>query len=235
MYCDAHIHSTHYPPADLQQKGLYLSCAASMKDWQNLLDDRRVIPFLGIHPEKITPAWGEDLKILDELLRKNPRAGLGECGLDRRFYPDHSRELQERVLKAHFDLALKYRRPVVLHQVGASGALADFLSHQKPDIPVMIHGFHGSREVLQRYIKGGLFISVGPGRHWADPDFLSLVSSIPSEKLLIETDWPYGRLAEDVPHSLALQEFYSQVSSGLGIDKKELAGIVRRNGEIFTH
>jgi len=235
MYSDAHLHSTHSPWAVPPEGGLFLSCAASEKDWQPLLNDRNIVPFLGIHPEKIGPDWEETLEHLDELLPGRPKAGLGECGLDKRYYSRSSRTLQERVLQAHFDLACRHERPVVLHQVGASGALADFLTEMKPEVPVMIHGFHGSKEVLDRYIKLGLYISTGPGRHGESSDFAGLVRRIPLEKLLVETDWPYGGQGEGIPYSRFLEDVYLSVSGALGIDKTELAGIVKRNGEIFTH
>jgi len=235
MVPDAHLHSIHNPRADLTPGGLYLSCAASVADWQPLLEDGRVIPFLGIHPEKITPSWRLELERLDEILTRSPRAGLGECGLDRRFYPVCTREEQEKVLRAHFELAERHGRPVVLHQVGASGALADFLGREKPRVRVMIHGFHGSSGILDRYNSLGLYISLGPGRHWDSPGFAGTARRIPRERLLVETDWPYAAAAAGSSWSEMTDQTYALISGHLGIDKTELAGIVQRNGEIFTH
>ncbi|MDA3958324.1 TatD family hydrolase [Oceanispirochaeta sp.] len=235
MLCDAHLHSSHAPFADLPEGGLYLSCAASRSDWQVLLRDTRIKPFLGILPEYLTPGWEKDLEKLDMILRKHPGAGIGECGLDKRYYKTFPRREQERVLKSHFDLARKHGRSLCLHQVQASGALADFISREKPDTPIMIHGFRGSEEILKRCIRLGMYISIGPGDDRQQSGFPELIRKIPRERLLLETDWPGSSGTEDRSYIERLNRHYENVARALGIEKEALAGSIMKNGTVFTH
>ena len=246
MFCDAHFHSSHTPcpdtgePAQTAEEGaFYLSCAAGPADWRTLLKSPGITPYLGIHPEKIDSRWTDHLKELRTLLEKNPRAGVGECGVDRRFYKTLPRSLQEEVLSAQIRLAEEFCRPVSLHQVGAPGVLADLLTDLKVKVPMMIHGFNDSQEILQRYLKLGLYISLGPGAHWKKKEFLTTASRIPENRLLLETDWPYISLSqgEAPPESYksCLESHYSLVSRTLGIDITRLAGLVKRNGTLFKN
>jgi Tat protein secretion system quality control protein TatD with DNase activity len=238
LYCDAHLHSSHPPFPDIETAdGLYLSCAAGPDDWETLLDSKKIKPFLGLHPENIDERWEDLIPLLEKLIEQNPDAGIGECGLDKRFYKTVPRILQEEILTRQIKIAEKYRRPVVLHQIGASGALADFLTDLNPEVPLMIHGFKESPEILQRYLKLGMYISLGPGNHWDNQDFLNTAGMIPHEKLLIETDWPYcihGN--QDRPsYSDCLSKHYRTVSAKLGIDISLLCRLGKENGTFFTH
>ncbi|MDC7240361.1 MAG: TatD family hydrolase [Spirochaetales bacterium] len=197
-FCDAHLHSTHPPllsAGDLQPEGFFFSCAAGPDDWEALLKAPGIKPFMGIHPEKIGHDWSGRISELRRLLRDNPAAGVGECGLDGRFYKTLPRKLQEEVLAAQIGLAAEFSRPAALHQVGAPGALADLLGSlsevRAGSVKLMIHGFKDSPEILKRYLDLGLYISLGPGGHWEKEEFLKTASLIPGDRLLLETDWPY--------------------------------------------
>lgn len=245
LYCDAHLHSTHPPIPDLNSANeLYLSCAAGPDDWQPLLDSKMIKPFLGLHPENIDKSWEELIPLLEKLIEEYPDAGIGECGLDKRFYKTVPRIVQEEILSRQIKIAEKQKRPVVFHQIGASGALADVLTALNPQIPMMIHGFKESPEILQRYLNLGMYISLGPGKHWDNEEFLITAGKIPQEKLLLETDWPYC-LSASIPgtakeeytpsYSKTISEHYRTVSTKLGIDISLLTRLVRENGTFFTH
>ncbi|MBF9017020.1 TatD family hydrolase [Oceanispirochaeta sp. M2] len=248
MYSDAHLHSSHSPCPDMKSfsdGGLYISCAAGPDDWQTLLDTKYIVPFLGLHPERINENWERLMPQLEKLIEQNPHAGIGECGLDKRFYKTVPKAVQEKILSRQIEIAEKYRRPVVLHQVGASGALADFLSDLNPGVPMMIHGFKESSEILKRYIKLGMYISLGQGSHWDHEDFLKTARLIPRDKLLLETDWPYcipasasgtgGDRDHRPSYSDCLSEHYKRVSAKFGIDIPLLSRLVKENGTLFTH
>ncbi len=214
--------------------GLYLSCASQEEDWFLLVKTPGILPFLGIHPEHIAPDWLRALQNLKALLNRYKQAGIGECGLDRRFYKVCPRNIQEEVLKAQLELAGRFARPVVLHEVQAAGALAEILEHHRPPVPVMLHGFTGKGETLKRCRALDLYISFGPKAPWHKEDFCREAQNIPSNRILIESDWPGGAGAFK-SHKDALEQAYERAAGALKISRNDLAELVRKNGTVFTH
>lgn len=147
----------------------------------------------GIHPHD---ADGVSRDFLDELtlLAENPAVkAIGECGLDfnRNFSaPDQ----QITVFKAQITLAKQLSMPLFLHQRDAFEpwftALQPYLNH----VPAMVaHCFTGSKEELTTCINAGMYIGItgwvcDERRGQALQDIISL---IPLDRLLVETDAPY--------------------------------------------
>ena len=232
---DAHMHSCHVQNFPVASDGFYLSCASAPKDWQSLLEEVRpqFRIFLGLHPMEIPLRKGDRqdvLKQLKKLIISHPGAGIGECGLDRRIYRRIPRLLQEAVLIEQIHLAVQYSRPFNLHQVKASGALAEVLEKEKPEVPFVIHGFKEKEETARRYLSLGAYLSVGPGRHWKDDSFRQLFRSLPRDRILLESDWPYT----DGPYENAMNTLSAAAADTLGIDTGELWELIRRNGKVFT-
>ena len=243
---DAHMHSCHSSDFKVIPGKTVLSCAAAPMDWPVLLTERQreLKIFLGIHPEAL-PADSAELppllEKLSEYLHSSPLAGIGECGLDRRFYKKSPRALQEEALRFQIRLADRLSRPLNLHQVKASGALAEVLEEEKPSAPFIIHGFKEKKETAERFLRLGAFLSFGPGRHWEDESFVTLFRSIPRKRILLESDWPYA-LAPELrsqsepakTYAMTMNSHYETASAALGIDKEELCELVRENGTVFT-
>ncbi len=235
---DAHMHSAHSSGFPLPAEKILLSCAASPRDWPALLSESRPEAriFLGLHPASLPAAHAELPPLLEQLsahLYSAPRAGVGECGLDRRYYRSHDRKSQEEALRFQIRLAVSLARPLNLHQVRAAGALAEVLEEEQPGTPLIIHGFKEKKETAERFIRLGAFLSFAPGRHWEDESFLTLFRAIPRNRILLESDWPY---TEDPGRSYmeTMKAHYEAVSAVLGIDKEELCELVKRNGKVFT-
>ncbi len=231
---DAHMHSSHDPGFIPSPKGTYLTCASKPGDWKLLEKEKRkeFRIFAGLHPIEIPPdrnLLNLLLEQLSHLIRKHKSWGLGECGLDRRFYNKITRELQMVVLIKQFRMATKHKRPLSLHQVRAPGALAELLEKEKPDVPLIIHGFKEKYETAMRYIRQGAYLSLGPGSHWGNKDFLSMVKQLPREHLLLESDWPYAR----GDYTPLMENLYNQAALTLGIDRDALEELINRNGKVF--
>lgn len=265
---DAHMHSCHDAGFSPLPGRRLLSCAAGPDDWLPLLSEsrREIRIFLGLHPMNLPGNPAELPPLLERLsdhLRAAPRAGVGECGLDRRDYKAHPRLLQEEALRFQIRLAVSLDRPLNLHQVRAAGALAEVLEDERPRVPLIIHGFREKRETAERLLRTGAYLSFGPGRHWEDEGFRSLFRAIPRERILMESDWPYADGPAPIPesefsgeakdspgadasgaekpvdpsrssYSGIMNAHYRAAAAVLGIDKEELAGLVQKNGTVFT-
>lgn len=235
---DAHIHRIHATRTCFPPGWTYLSCAAGPTDWPGVLADRSdtVHPFIGIHPEKIEDSQGLMLiERLEQLLSEHDGTGVGEIGLDRRYYPGYPRPVQEKLLQAQLSLAARYDRPVVLHQVRTLGTLLKQLGTLPDKVPVMIHGFRGNPDQVHQISAQGLYISLGPGPQWNTDSFKYAVPLIPRLRLLLESDWPYVKNLTSLSYSETMENLYSVTAETAGIDREELIRIVHTNGKVFTN
>ncbi|BAE80815.1 deoxyribonuclease [Chlamydia felis Fe/C-56] len=124
-------------------------------------------------------------------------SAIGEVGLDYCFAEDDmAKDRQKEVLKRYLSLALEYELPLVVH---CRGAFEDFFHmidqyyhHDKRSCPGMLHCFTGSLEEARELLSRGWFISIsGIVTFKNAQDLRSVVSQIPLEHLLIETDAPF--------------------------------------------
>jgi TatD DNase family protein len=154
----------------------------------------------GCHPHEADCFDPDDLRAAEQLLDHRKVLAVGEIGLD--FYRLHSsREAQMSVFSAMLTLAEDRVIPVVVHCREAWQALAEQLvpwgsraAHRFERQPLgVLHYFTGSPEHAERYVGLGFLISVHTSVTHAKATALrDVVSRIPLESLVIETDSPYG-------------------------------------------
>src|SRR5690606_23378128 len=122
----------------------------------------------GVHPQALGELPPEDDPALPERLSEAldaaPEAvAIGECGLDfgRAYAPrgrEDARARQLAVLDVHLALARRRGLPLLLHCLGAHGALVERLE-AAPTPPSILHAFSGSPEIADRLCRAGHFIS----------------------------------------------------------------------------
>lgn len=147
----------------------------------------------GVHPHHASDYTDDSDTLIRSLVKKDCVVAVGECGLDyfRNFSP---REAQLDAFKRQIDIAKDSGLPVFLHQRDAHDDFVELLEPALPDLSrAVAHCFTGEGESLREYIAMGLYIGITGwicderrGKHLHD-----IVSIIPDDKLLIETDAPY--------------------------------------------
>lgn len=160
-----------------------------------LADASRGILFstAGVHPHHASDYTDESDALIRSLVEKDVVVAVGECGLDyfRNFSP---RDAQLSAFRRQLEIAKETGLPVFLHQRDAHDDFIDVLEPALPDLSrAVAHCFTGEHESLREYVALGLYIGVTGwicderrGKHLYD-----IVSSVPDDKLLIETDAPY--------------------------------------------
>ena len=153
----------------------------------------RLYATAGVHPHHAADFDDRSATLIRELAAKDAVVAVGECGLDyfRNFSP---REAQLDAFKAQLDIAADTAMPVFLHQRDAHDDFVDVLEPMLPRITrAVAHCFTGEHESLREYLAMGLWIGITGwicderrGAHLHD-----IVSAIPDDRLLIETDAPY--------------------------------------------
>lgn len=147
----------------------------------------------GIHPHGASSATDAALAGIGALLGREEVVAVGECGLD--FNRDFSpREAQERCFRAQLDLAVETQLPVFAHERDAHERFVAILGAYRDQLAgIVVHCFTGNASELRAYLDLDAYIGITGwicderrGRHLRD-----LVSLIPSNRLMIETDAPF--------------------------------------------
>ena len=193
------------------------------------------------------PASRQLIASLRAQLLANPRAGVGEIGLDRLKRRDISPLMRE-VFEAQLSLAGELGRPVVLHgakcwgQVvaavkrvmggglavgdGRRGGLATCGERRA----FLFHGFSRSDGLIPDIVKLDGFISVGPAvLNDHAVNYRALVKKIPPANLLVETDRTEANAA-DCP---SIRDVLAKTADLLGLPAAELERITDENAERF--
>ncbi|NRD72779.1 TatD family hydrolase [Shewanella sp. VB17] len=148
---------------------------------------------LGIHPWFCDEGCSLTLSKLDKLVgdkhHDSDFIAIGECGLDKHHHSDW--HTQVHVLKHQLMLAKTLNLPVILHVVKAHNEMIILLKHYKLARGGVIHGFSGSVELANEYIKLGYKLGIGGLilNHEARK-LRACVTHIGLESILIETDSP---------------------------------------------
>jgi TatD DNase family protein len=147
----------------------------------------------GVHPHHASDYTDESDALIRSLLAKDVVVAVGECGLDyfRNFSP---RDAQLDAFRRQLQIAKETGLPVFLHQRDAHDDFIDVLEQFLPELSrAVAHCFTGEHESLREYVDLGLYIGITGwicderrGKHLHD-----IVSIVPDDRLLIETDAPY--------------------------------------------
>lgn len=151
-------------------------------------------PTVGVHPHeaaKLDQSWWPQLC---ELAARPDVVAVGESGLD--FYYDSSpREEQVGRFVDHIELAARLDKPLICHVRDAHDEATELLAqHAAGRVQTIIHCFTGTPANAEKYVDMGFYVSFSgivsfKGKS-AQP-VREAVSSVPHQKLLIETDCPY--------------------------------------------
>ncbi|MBU1241583.1 TatD family hydrolase [Myxococcota bacterium] len=154
---------------------------------RQMLPDSRVAA--GLHPWFVHEApqdWDERLTALLPRLD-----AIGEIGLDRGERAP-AMDLQEPVFARQLRLAAGAGLPVLVHVVKAHDLVLHHLKETGQGVRGIIHAFSGSPEDARAYIDRGFLLGIGGGITRENAHRLRrVVSKIPLESLVMETDSPY--------------------------------------------
>ncbi|NIL93209.1 MAG: hydrolase TatD [Woeseiaceae bacterium] len=202
----------------------------------------RLYSTAGIHPHHASEFDDAARASLMELAVEEPVVAVGECGLDyfRNFSP---REAQLAAFQAQLEIAAETALPVFLHQRDAHDDFVEVLEPMLPNLSrAVAHCFTGEHESLREYLAMGLWIGITGwicderrGAHLHD-----IVSVIPDDRLLIESDAPYllPRTIQPKPKSRRnepafLPEVLRVVAEARGQSEEHVARVTTQNAIAF--
>jgi len=202
----------------------------------------RLYATAGVHPHHAADFDASSVALISELAQKDAVVAIGECGLDyfRNFSP---RSAQLAAFQSQLDIASETALPVFLHQRDAHDDFVEVLEPMLPKVSrAVAHCFTGEGESLREYLAMGLWIGITGwicderrGAHLHD-----IVSIIPDDRLLIETDSPYllPRTIQPKPKSRRnepafLPEVLRVVAEARSQSEEHVARITTENAQLF--
>ncbi|KGJ97493.1 TatD family hydrolase [Colwellia psychrerythraea] len=216
------------------QKALRL-CQQYQTDFPNFLYSTA-----GVHPHDADHVSIDYIEQLKQLARQSQVKAIGECGLD--FNRNFSAPAQQRkVFSEQVNLAAELNMPLFLHQRDAFEPWFDILFPQIDKIPAMIaHCFTGTKDELKQCLAADMYIGI---TGWLCDErrgqtLRDIVSLIPLNRLLIETDAPYltPRTIRPKPKSSRNEPSYlpfivKEIASITGLDQDVIAWQTSLNSE----
>lgn len=190
---------------------------------------------IGLHPHD-SKVYSNDKAALtkfEELLIQPKVVAIGECGLD--YFYNHSKKAdQQTILEFQLDLAQKHSLPVIFH---VRDAFEDFwpIFDNFKGLSGVIHSFTSNVVDLEKILSRGLYVGLnGIVTFTKNADQSHAASSVPIDKLILETDSPYltpspmrGKVCQPKYLRLTAQFLASQ----RGIDLSELAKNTTENSK----
>lgn len=145
----------------------------------------------GLYPIVIERHADDDPDKLQQALAQQQNVvAVGEIGLDL-YRDDPQFARQERFLDVQLQLAKRYDLPVILHSRRTHDKLAMHLKRQDLPRTGVVHGFAGSLQQAERFVRLGYKIGVGGTITYPRASKTrDVMARLPLDALLLETDAP---------------------------------------------
>ena len=151
---------------------------------------------VGVHPHQAS-LFLSNVEGVEEVVRKGIQSlpltlAIGEIGLDYH-YDFAPRQIQIEVFRRQISLARELGKPIVVHTRDADRDTLDSLQAEgQGRVQGVIHCFTGDQEFARRVLDIGFYVSFsGIVTFRRSSDLRKVAATIPSDRLLVETDAPY--------------------------------------------
>ncbi len=188
---------------------------------------------VGVHPSDCAELSEDNFDRIRQMSADEKCVAIGEIGLDY-YWPEPDHELQKKWFVRQLDLARQVKLPVVIHSRDAAADTVQILKDNNAgDIGGVVHCFSYSKEVALECVKMGFYIGVGGVLTFKNGKKMKeVVSEIPMEKIILETDCPY--LAPEPNRgkrnsSLNLPYVVKAMAEIKGISEQEVIDITEQN------
>jgi TatD DNase family protein len=210
---DSHCHLNYPGLAERQDEVLanaraagvtaFLNISTRQSEWGDVVGvatrNEDVWASIGVHPHEADAHPDLGAKALIDAASHSRVIAIGECGLDY-YYDKSDRAAQRDRFEAHIEAARSSSLPLVVHTRDAEEDTAEILTRavKNGGVTGVLHCFTGSAELATKALDLGLFISLSGIVTFKNArDLQETAKSIPSHRLLVETDSPF---LAPVPH-----------------------------------
>jgi len=161
--------------------------------------------------------------------RKDSCIAIGEVGLDYKVAPG-TEELQKENFRKIISFAKELKKPLIIHSRKAEEDCLTMLKEAGYNKAVM-HCFSGKKWLIRKGVEQGLYFSV-PSVITRLNHFKTLVSIVPLEQLLTETDAPFlSPIAGERNESATVAMTITEIAKIKEIPEEEVAKQIYKNAE----
>lgn len=172
----------------------FLSVGVTLKSFPSMMamiePYENVFASCGVHPLDIEE--GFDFELLKQYAQHDRVVAIGETGLDYHYQPELA-EQQKEIFRQQVRLAVELNKPLIIHTRMAREDTLQILREEGAEkCGGVLHCFTESLEMAQVAMELGFYISIsGIVTFNKASELKNVVSKVPLERLLIETDSPY--------------------------------------------
>lgn len=150
-------------------------------------------PMIGLHPTELGENYKETLERMHALLKNDGRyIAVGEVGLD--FYWDDTRKREQLdAFDAQISWAAEAGLPLAIHSRSAFNELYDVMDAWRgKGLTGVFHCFSGNEDEARKLLSfDGFYLGIGGVVTYKKSVLPSVLSNVPLERILLETDSPY--------------------------------------------
>ena len=221
--------------------GTVVNVGASLEGTRRTVELAERYPFIygaaGVHPDEVNELNEDTFAWLKEQCAGDRIVAVGETGLD--YYRDRTdHETQKKWFIRQLALAGELSLPVIVHSREAASDTMKILKEMYDlHIPVVVHCYSYSLEMVKEYVKMGYYLGIGGVVTFQNARRLrEVVQNIPLSHLLLETDCPYLAPVPDRGKrndSRKLIHVADAVAGLKGITTEEVIRITEENAAAF--
>ncbi|HLP38627.1 TatD family hydrolase [Lacibacter sp.] len=149
------------------------------------------VAMMGLHPCSVKENVANELKLVEEWLRKRPFAAVGEIGLD--YYWDKTFVAEQKeAFRKQINWAQELNLPIVIHSRDSMQDCIDIVKeNQNGTLRGIFHCFGGTVDEAKQIMDLGFLMGIGGVLTYKKSGLAEVLTSIPLEYLVLETDAPY--------------------------------------------
>jgi TatD DNase family protein len=148
-------------------------------------------PMMGLHPTSVKENYEDELKVVDEWLKKRQFYAIGETGIDLYWDKTHQKE-QEAAFIHQINLAKKYSLPIVIHSRNSFDELFSVLENYTcNDLKGVFHCFTGNLAQAEKIVEMGFLLGIGGVVTFKNSGLAEVIDKLDLSHIVLETDAPF--------------------------------------------
>lgn len=146
---------------------------------------------MGLHPTHVKENYKEELRHVDEMLKRKKYYAVGEIGIDLH-WDKSTLPIQQEAFLFQIQLAKQHKLPIVIHCRDAFDEIFDILEAEKgDDLFGIFHCFTGTLEQAQKAISYNMKLGIGGVVTFKNGKIDQFLNQIDLKQIVLETDAPY--------------------------------------------
>lgn len=183
---------------------------------------------IGFHPELVAQR-AREINLFLQLLTETKY--VGEIGLDYVTKDEANRSIQREVFHKILTQCAELKHKILtIHSRRAANDVIEMIGDNFP-CTVILHWFSGSKKALEKGLSLGFYFSINLAMFQSRTG-LDIIRSIPSDRLLTESDGPFVNIKERASSPLDMEDVVERLAEVRQTSREQMAGLVFNN---FLH